>query len=67
MRVPTLLLVGERDRFMTPRMARTWALIADENDLVDVREVPEDGHLPWIDEPEPVVAEVQPFLAAPGG
>ena len=52
---------------MTPRMARTWALIADENDLVDVREVPEDGHLPWIDEPEPVVAEVQPFLAAPGG
>ena len=67
MQVPTLFLVGERDRFMTRGMARAWASIADENGLVEVREVPAAGHLPWIDEPERVVAEVQRFLATPSG
>ena len=67
MQVPTLFLVGERDGFMTRGMARAWASIADENGLVEVREVPAAGHLPWIDEPERVVAEVQRFLATPSG
>ena len=34
---------------------------------IDVLHVPGAGHLPWIDEPDRVVAEVQRFLAAPGG
>jgi pimeloyl-ACP methyl ester carboxylesterase len=62
MTVPTLFLVGDRDRFMTRGMARAWASVTDDNGLVEVREVPGAGHLPWIDEPDRVVAEVQRFL-----
>ena len=52
---------------MTRGMARAWESIADETACIEVRDVPGAGHLPWIDEPERVVAEVQRFLAAPGG
>ena len=65
--VPTLLLVGEHDAFMTPGMLHAWETIATASPIIDVLHVPGAGHLPWIDEPERVVAEVQRFLAPPGG
>lgn len=64
--VPTLFLVGERDEFMTPRMTRAWESIAAKNPLVQILPVPGAGHLPWIDEPERVVFELERFLADAG-
>ena len=65
--VPTLLLIGEHDAFMTPGMLHAWETIATASPSIDVLHVPGAGHLPWIDEPDRVVAEVQRFLAAPVG
>lgn len=62
--VPTLLLFGEHDAFMTPRMMHAWDSIAAARPSIDVLRVPGAGHLPWIDEPERVVGEIEGFLAA---
>jgi pimeloyl-ACP methyl ester carboxylesterase len=61
--VPLLLLYGESDKFMTHGMAQAWESIAAANPLVRILRVPGAGHLPWIDEPERVVLEVERFLA----
>ena len=62
--VPTLLLFGEHDAFMTPGMLRAWETIATASPRIDVLQVPGAGHLPWIDEPERVVPEIERFLSA---
>jgi len=62
--VPTLLLVGARDAFVTPRMTHAWGSIASLNPLIRIVRVPGAGHLPWIDEPAVVVGEVERFLDA---
>jgi pimeloyl-ACP methyl ester carboxylesterase len=62
--VPTLLLFGEHDAFMTPRMMQAWHAIAAACPSIDVIRVPGAGHLPWIDEPERVVRGIEGFLGA---
>lgn len=62
--VPTLLLFGEHDAFMTPRMMHAWERIAAACPSIDVVRAPGAGHLPWIDEPEFVVGEIEGFLDA---
>ena len=62
--VPTLLLVGERDAFVTSHMTRAWESVAAASPSIDVLHVPGAGHLPWIDEPEIVVPEIERFLSA---
>ncbi len=64
---PALHLVGEHEAFETPAMAHAWRSIAAENPLVQVLRLPRAGHLPWMDEPERVVLEVERFLAAAVG
>ena len=66
MEVPTLLLFGEQDAFMTRRMADAWESIATACPSIDVLRVPGAGHLPWIDEPERVVGEIERFLGGGG-
>jgi pimeloyl-ACP methyl ester carboxylesterase len=61
--IPTLFLRGERDVFITHTMEKAWEVIAAENQNVRVIRIPDAGHLPWFDEPERVVAEIERFLA----
>ena len=57
---PTLLIWGERDAFGSPEEGE--ALVAKNPNLRMVR-LAEAGHLPWIDDPDSVVAEIERFLA----
>lgn len=62
-RIPTLFLQGEHDAFISRRAEQAWAAIAAENPNVRVARIPDAGHLPWLDQPERVVAEIERFLA----
>ena len=57
---PTLLVWPEHDAFGSP--AEGQALVATNPNLALVR-IPDAGHLPWIDDPDAVVIEVERFLA----
>ena len=61
LKVPTVFLWGERDAFMPPDVAEP---IAEQNPNVRVIRIPGAGHLPWIDDPERVVDEIEHFLAS---
>lgn len=61
LKVPTVFLWGERDAFMPPDVAEP---IAEQNPNVRVIRIPGAGHLPWIDDPERVVGEIERFLAS---
>ena len=58
---PTLLVWGERDAFGSPEEGE--ALVAMNPNLRLVR-VGGAGHLPWLDDPERAVAEIEGFLSA---
>ena len=61
---PTLLLCGERDGFMRPKVWTAWERFAARNARLRIVRVPDAGHLPWLDDPERVVGEIERFLAA---
>jgi pimeloyl-ACP methyl ester carboxylesterase len=61
---PTLFLLGERDVFVRPKVEKELQPIADGNPNVRLIRIPDAGHLPWLDEPERVVAELERFLGA---
>jgi pimeloyl-ACP methyl ester carboxylesterase len=56
---PTLILWPERDAFGSPEQGE--ALVATVPNLRVVR-LPGLGHLPWIDDPATVIAEIERFL-----
>ncbi len=62
LKVPTVFLCGERDAFMGPKLWKAWEGIAARNPNVRVIRIPGAGHLPWIDDPERVVDEIERFL-----
>jgi 2-hydroxy-6-oxonona-2,4-dienedioate hydrolase len=62
-RIPTLFLQGEHDAFITRRAENAWEAIATDNPNLRVLRIPDAGHLPWLDQPERVVAEIERFLA----
>jgi len=62
LKVPTLYLGGERDVFVRPRFEKALQAIAAGNPTVRLLRIPDAGHLPWLDEPELVVAEIERFL-----
>jgi 2-hydroxy-6-oxonona-2,4-dienedioate hydrolase len=59
--MPTLLLWPEHDAFGSPDKAE--ALVAT-NPNVRLLRLPGTGHLPWIDDPDAVVVEIERFLTA---
>ena len=59
---PTLFLWGERDAFGRPEEGEA---IAAKNASLRVVRIPDAGHLPWIDDPDRVVSEIDRFLSAP--
>jgi pimeloyl-ACP methyl ester carboxylesterase len=62
-RIPTFFLQGEHDAFISRRAEQAWAAIAAANPNFRVVRIPDAGHLPWLDQPERVVAEIERFLA----
>ncbi len=63
LKVPTMFLCGERDAFVTPKMREAWDAIAARNPNIRIIRIPDAGHLPWIDDPERIVDEIEHFLA----
>jgi pimeloyl-ACP methyl ester carboxylesterase len=63
LKVQTLFLGGERDVFVRPKFEKALQAIAEGNPNVRLLRIPDAGHLPWLDEPERVVAEIERFLA----
>jgi 2-hydroxy-6-oxonona-2,4-dienedioate hydrolase len=61
--VTTLFVCGQRDAFMRPNVEKAWDAITAANPNVRVVRIPDAGHLPWLDDPERVVAEIERFLA----
>jgi pimeloyl-ACP methyl ester carboxylesterase len=61
LKVPTLFLWGERDAFGPPGEAETLVARNPNLQLVPIRDA---GHLPWIDNPQMVLHEIERFLAA---
>jgi len=61
--VPTLFVNGERDAFLTTRVADELRAAAAANRLIEIRSIPDAGHLPWLDAPEAFAAELERFLA----
>jgi pimeloyl-ACP methyl ester carboxylesterase len=57
---PTLLLWPEHDAFGSPKDGE--ALAATNSNIRLVR-LPGAGHIPWIDDPDTVIAEIERFLA----
>jgi pimeloyl-ACP methyl ester carboxylesterase len=60
---PTLFLCGERDGFMRPDTWASWVRFAAWNARLQVMRLPDAGHLPWLDESERVVEEIERFLS----
>jgi len=60
LKVPTVFLWGERDTFLPP--AAGEALVAHNSNRHLIR-IPDAGHLPWIDNAERIVAEIEGFVA----
>ena len=58
---PTLLLWPEHDAFGSPEHGEALAAM---NPVIHLVRVPGAGHLPWIDDPDTVVVEIERFLAA---
>jgi len=59
LKVPTLFLWGERDAFGPPEEGEA---IASHNSNLRVVRIPGAGHLPWLDDPDRVVDEIERFL-----
>jgi len=59
--VPTLALFGEDDVFLSPDGWRAWEALAAASPFIEVLRVPRAGHMPWLDEPERVVGELDRF------
>jgi pimeloyl-ACP methyl ester carboxylesterase len=62
LRTPTVFLWGERDTFLSP--AEGEQAIAACGASPRVIRIPDAGHVPWIDQPERVVVEIERFLAS---
>ena len=60
--VPTLFLHGDRDAFVGRRDEAAWSVLAERNPHLRVVRIAGAGHLPWLDAPERVVAELERFL-----
>lgn len=63
LRVPTLILRGERERFIRPK-EKVWKNIVARNPSIRIVPIPGAGHLTWFDDPERVVSQMERFLAS---
>lgn len=62
LKVPTLILRGERERFIRPK-EKVWDSIVARNPNIRIVPIPGAGHLTWFDDPDRVVSEIERFLA----
>ena len=62
--VPTLLLWGEADRIVTPDYGKQYAAAIPG---ASFRVLPDAGHLPQLETPEPVATALTGFIGVPAG
>lgn len=60
LQMPILILWGERDAFAPPEVGDA---LAAANPQIRVVRIPDAGHLPWFDDPDRIVNELEGFLA----
>jgi len=58
LRIPTLVVHGERD----PRPVRVARQLAEIIPSASYVELPQVGHLPWLEQPEHLIGVLRPFL-----
>lgn len=58
LRVPTLVLQGDRDHVVAPTVARDWLAVPD----AELHELPGGGHMSYVFRPDLVVPPLPPFL-----
>lgn len=61
LKVPTLILRGDREKFVRPKES-VWETIVAGNPNIRIVPIPGAGHLTWFDDPGGVVGEVENFL-----
>ena len=59
LRTPTLMLIGDRDKFGTPRDAEA---VTRTNESIRIVTIPDAGHLPWIDQQDSVTGQIRSFI-----
>jgi pimeloyl-ACP methyl ester carboxylesterase len=59
---PTLVILGDRDAFVTTSVASAWGGVEARNENVQVVRVPDAGHLPWLDAPAATLESIEGFL-----
>jgi pimeloyl-ACP methyl ester carboxylesterase len=57
--MPTLVLWGDEDAFLSPEKGAAAAALNPHARVVHIADA---GHVPWHDEPERVANEIQTFL-----
>lgn len=62
--VPTDLVWGEEDAFLSPSAATQ---LVDANPSMRLHRIPDAGHLVWIDQPEQIVIEIERSGPVEGG
>jgi len=62
LKMPTLFIWGDRDRFGPPEQGEA---IAAQNPMLELVRIPGAGHLPWLDDADRVVGEIERFLSRP--
>lgn len=61
LRVPTLILRGDRERFIRAK-EKVWETIVARNPNIRIVPIAGAGHLTWFDDPDRVVGEIERFL-----
>jgi pimeloyl-ACP methyl ester carboxylesterase len=63
-RVPTLMISGERDMIIPAEMGRQAAALSDQ---IEFAEIPNTAHFPMLEDPETYLKIVQEFLKVESG
>jgi len=57
--VPTLLISGEKDQIIPPKLGRSAAAL---NDKIEYLEIPKTGHFPMLEAPEEYLKHIRGFI-----
>ncbi|MBP0018641.1 MAG: alpha/beta hydrolase [Cyanobacteria bacterium SBLK] len=59
LQMPTLLIMGEKDQIIPPRLGKSAAVL---NSQIKYVEIPQTGHFPMLEDPETYMQQVSQFL-----
>jgi pimeloyl-ACP methyl ester carboxylesterase len=62
LKTATSFICGDRDAFVSRKDRKTWDRILARSEHIRFVPISDAGHLPWIDDPQRVVSEIERFL-----